>query len=974
MSKKRPRAQPTVDTQLVELYDDLANENEGIRIKAAEAFSIKFSTANNNSSQQISEALRRLIRGLCSSRYAARLGFSVALTEFLFQHWGIPCSTTGNLQISQLIDVLVKQTEVTGKVAGQEERDHHIGRVFGARAFIQSGILLHDDVPANAWDRILDVIYEAAKNKPWLREMCGGILYEAAQMISEADHDPRFIRNLINKVVLFGLAKTPEGVAIWLKVQKHFPKVELPTGVWRDENPIHKKEKSELAKIMKETSIAERSDGENPEILQKGSWTPKLHFAWNVILAELDREIPAEGRKEKSKTVRFKDFWQVAVDEHLFASTSSVERKYWGFLLFQQWFGSATRLLLPALFSPRFVRCLTNQLASKERYLHLAAEKTVKSIMTRADLEPSVASIALRGLLANTSDQNLSFDILTKTKTVERLMVLGDDSSLRHFVPELCDKLVRPGVNDEKDATARRQITIDQLTLLLKSRQSSVKQDPHSSDSLGLTCHLLEVLATYSYFSMEKSHPNLVDCPVPPMSERTQETLRSRLSTCLSFILTRNSSPAFFASHVVDVILRHEADERMHSILELKGTLGETIPNARTFLENIHNQALSESRDKPTLHAFELLYSLTILQLYNGDPDAVSILGELRSCYDLLVEHRQIADQVGPEVFVEVLLSFVSKPSQLFRRLAQQVFTTFTPMVQHDGLRSMIKVLETEENLSGQDEMFEDDTVRSMDSSSDDSAVGEVDMTNSNEVPSLSDADEDSQASSERNNGQIQSEDGDKEVAVFEAKLSHTLEAGESTDEDMNDEQMEALDETIASIFKERKKVVSKKKQKMDAKETIVNFKCRVLELLEIFIKQRHKEQLALDLLVPLLTVTRTTTSKLVSVKACNVMRSFSKLCKGQAVPRVEDQDATIRLLKEVHVEAMQKANANACSQASLLLVKVLVANGKESLDDIFDIYSKTQRSLLDPRCGVKPSFFIDWVNWCNSAKSARQT
>lgn len=186
--------------------------------------------------------------------------------------------------------------------------------MFGARAFIQSGILLQNDVPANAWDRTLDVIYEAAKNKPWLREMCGGILYEAAQMISEADHDPTFIRNLIRKLVSFGLAKTPEGVAIWLKVHKNFPQAELPTGIWRDENPIHKKEKSELARIMKETSIAERSDGENPEKLQKGSWTPKLHFAWNVILAELNREIPAEGRKKKSKTVRFKDFWQVAVD------------------------------------------------------------------------------------------------------------------------------------------------------------------------------------------------------------------------------------------------------------------------------------------------------------------------------------------------------------------------------------------------------------------------------------------------------------------------------------------------------------------------------------------------------------------------------------------------------------------------------------------------------------------------------------
>ncbi|KAI4249571.1 MAG: hypothetical protein L6R42_008927, partial [Xanthoria sp. 1 TBL-2021] len=900
MSKKRPRVQPSIDTQLVEIYDDLANEDEEIRLKAASAYATKFSPNNSHSGEQLSEALRRLIRGLCSGRKAARSGFSVALTEFLIQHLGSPSSADGFLQISRAIDVLVKQTEITGKVAGQEERDHQYGRLFGAKAFIQSGVLLQDSVAANAWDRILDIIYEAAKRKGWLREQCGKILFEAAQKISEGNHDPRFTQTLINKLDPSGLAKTPEGIAIWLKVQVQFPKVGLPTGIWRDENPLHRKEKSKLAKILKETTSAGRPDEENAEISQKGSWTPRIHFAWTVVFSELMKGKPTERANAKPKTVRFEDFWQVAVDKHLFASTSSDERKYWGFLLFQQLFSSASEVHLPFLFSPNLVRCLTNQLASKERYLHRAAVKTVKTILNRAELQPSVASTALRGLLANTSDKRLSFDNLTKTKTVEKLMALGDDASLRHLVPELCDKLVRPGVIEEKDASARRQITIDQLTSLLKSRQSSRKQDSQSLDSTGLTRHILEVLATYSYFSMEKPHLNQADCPVPPMSGRTQETLRSRLSTCLTSILSRSSSPAFFASHVVDVILRHEADQHMHSILELPGTLGETIPSARTVLENIHNQALSNSSDNTTLHAFELLYSLTILQMYNGDADAVSMLDELRSSYDLLIGRRQTADQVGSEVFVEILLSFVAKPSRLFRRLAQQVFSTFTPMVQQDGIRSMIKVLETEENLHGQDKMFEDDGLDPMDASSNDgSDIEEVDMTNGNAVQSSSDVEDYSQVSSESAEGQIPAEEEDEEEAVIKAKLAQALKTDESTDEDFDDEQMEALDENIATIFKERKKVVSKKKQNMDAKETIVNFKCRVLELLEIFVKQRHKEQLALDLLVPLLTVTRTTSSKLVSGKACNVMRGFSKLCKGQGVPQIEDQGATIRLLQE---------------------------------------------------------------------------
>ncbi|KAL8648797.1 MAG: hypothetical protein Q9226_005840 [Calogaya cf. arnoldii] len=692
MSRKRPRAQPSIDTQLVEIYDDLANENSDIRFKAASAFSRKFSPTNNPSTDQISEALRRLVRGLCSSRNAARLGFSVALTEFLSQHWANPSSTDGPLHISQLIDIFVKQTEVTGKVAGQEERDHYFGRVFGAKAFIQSGILLQHTGPANAWDRILDVIYEAAKKKRWLRKMCGEILYEAIRMISERDYGSKFIETLINKLVHFGLAKTPEGIAIWLNVQARFPKLELPTGIWRDGNPLHKKDKSELAKTLNETTSAKRSDEPNAEILQTGSWTPDIHFAWSVVLSTLDRDKPAEGRKSKSKTVSFEDFWQVAVDEHVFASTSSEERKYWGFALFRQLFSGASVVLLPALFSPNFVRCLTNQLASKKRYLHRAAGKTLKAIMDRAKLEPLAASAALNGFLANTSERNLPFDHLTKTKTVERLMALGEDASLRHLVSELCDKLVCPGVTEEKDASARRQVTIDQLAALLQTRQGSAAQDTPSSDAAGLTRDILDAFATYSYFSMEKPHPGRADCPVPPISGRTQDTLRTRLSTCLSCVVSRRSNPAFFTSHVANTILRHEADKHMHSVVDFAGTLGDTVSNARSFLENIHNQALSKSSEKGMLQALELLYSLVIVQMYNGDADAVDMLGELQSCYDPLIERRQTAGENGSEILVEILLSFVAKPSQLFRRLAQQVFSTFTPMIQREGLRSMIKV------------------------------------------------------------------------------------------------------------------------------------------------------------------------------------------------------------------------------------------------------------------------------------------
>lgn len=119
MSKKRHCVPPSVDTQLVEIYDDLANEDEKIRLKAAIAFSKTNSPNNIHSPEQLSKVLRRLIRGLCSGRKAARHGFSIALTEFLYQHWGNSHGSDASLQITGLIDNLIKLTEATGKANGQ---------------------------------------------------------------------------------------------------------------------------------------------------------------------------------------------------------------------------------------------------------------------------------------------------------------------------------------------------------------------------------------------------------------------------------------------------------------------------------------------------------------------------------------------------------------------------------------------------------------------------------------------------------------------------------------------------------------------------------------------------------------------------------------------------------------------------------------------------------------------------------------
>ena len=297
-------------------------------------------------------------------------------------------------------------------------------------------------------------------------------------------------------------------------------------------------------------------------------------------------------------------------------------------------------------------------------------------------------------------------------------------------------------------------------------------------------------------------------------------------------------------------------------------------------------------------------------------------------------------------------------------------------------------MLETNESVSGQEEIFDRDDDEDAGDGSD---VEEIEMTDA-DFSQLQAEDEagsdisDPEKSSEITPEEASDDDAtDDELTAFDAKLAQALgtkppgadqvsnNSDESTDDDMNDEEMEALDAQLVAVFKERKKVTSKKSQRKDVKETIINFKCRVLELLEIFIKQHHANTLALDLLLPLLRVIRNTTSKLVSIKACDLIKDYARFCKGKNIPSGGSKELLLELLHSVHSEAMrQGSNAftYACSQASLLVVRVLAAEDRENLRQVTATYASTQERLLfDPQCKIKTSFFIDWLNWCAQAR-----
>lgn len=165
-------------------------------------------------------------------------------------------------------------------------------------------------------------MFELANKKPWLREECGYIIFYAIRDIGARNRSTKYVDSALAALCGNNLAKTPEGIAIWLAAMdlSCSPPVVFPSGVWSYDNPLNSREKASLAKIMKESSGQDASNGEELKVKNSGVWNPKLPFAWDPILTKLystavgKGQVKGKGKKDKATQLSFLDFWTEVVD------------------------------------------------------------------------------------------------------------------------------------------------------------------------------------------------------------------------------------------------------------------------------------------------------------------------------------------------------------------------------------------------------------------------------------------------------------------------------------------------------------------------------------------------------------------------------------------------------------------------------------------------------------------------------------
>lgn len=1053
-------------------YYRLASEVPQERIEAATALLQELTQVNEK--DEWDYALNRLIKGLTSSRQSARLGFSMALIEVLRE---LVEKEEHELTVSTFLQQVLKLSQVKSSMKGKEERSVLFGRLFGLQVLLNSHLLFNEKVSSpELLCEFVDQLVELSSIKSWLRETS---IFTLCQFISLLRNNLRVLVHILQKINDVGLNLTTEGIAVYLSIPQqnreiYSNKIIDTKPNWKNGDPFSKGNLPTLAKALKDVEVVEpEGDGsdtpktKNGNSKQKGSWSPRIHFVWDIIIQHynnhgfedsVDTENESSNSKKRKKTsskfskkqkiindneVPLKEFWKVVVDETLFADKSSHERKYWGFEIFIKFLTSIKSTDISSLFTPNFMRCLINQSSQQNRILNKISTKVLSIIIDSSSKDFTKAPIILDCLVDESKGGCWNFDLVTKSKCTDKLIgVLNGkedinsievDLVLNQFKDVLISKFNSALASQEEEETEDehevmkksndniQKWALDKLLLLFRSNKALLSNEKTNSKWL---TKILKLLIQHSFFKKIDNHA---------VSGNIRKICQDRLSSVLSDIINiQMNDRSWPLSTCLSSINKLEISDDYENLLQFDETLLNVKEEALAVLADIDgslkNSRKNDNQKRDQLDCFKLLFSMILIQFYMGDEEAVTVLDELKMCYNNFFKREENEDADSAVFLTEIILSFTSRKATLLKKLSSIAWESFlcskdeTDKVKlnEECLQLLFDVLEARENKEGQQKLFENEdefeAVDDEDNDSHDSADVAKESDKNDEDSDGSDSESDSESGSDeessganKSNDVISEVDKQTNLKLAQALGIPTESSGEvkfedlssleDNDEDssyqsdsMDDEEMMAMDDQLSKIFKERHDAMSsvvtgnkRKAEVIEAKEQMIFFKNRILDLLELFNKNQPSSYLNLAMIKPLIILINLTMDKNLGVKAHKLLKT--KLSKTKLTiheleinfPTKTEQsnykESLMSLIEWLQKEAGSNKSSNqahsmACGQSCIIVAKSLIAVDELYLDKIIDLYAQCLKKwAAKPNSKIQASMFFDFINWLNSKR-----
>lgn len=180
--------------------------------------------------------------------------------------------------------------------------------------------------------------------------------------------------------------------------------------------------------------------------------------------------------------------------------------------------------LITSIFSHNLVRCLINHVQEKDRFLNRAADKSLKVLTHAVEENPEALVVVLQGLIDGNGAY--SFDRVTKTKTIEKLLSMVDDTNGEAVLDVLTSPVMVIPSSETNDAEKRRQMFGDYVLTAIRH----VDITEASQNSSWIKSAALPQLASLAYSNNSEAKP--------PISEGTRTLIRNRLTSSFTHLLS----------------------------------------------------------------------------------------------------------------------------------------------------------------------------------------------------------------------------------------------------------------------------------------------------------------------------------------------------------------------------------------------------------------------------------------------------
>lgn len=371
-------------------------------------------------SAEVTYAVKRLIKGLASSREGSREGFTLGLCLLV--------RSFPEIDGARLLALIVESLPFKGGgMSDTEIKENNFGRLFGCMALIQTGkcsptpaewsaAVKTDAVEGMLCVKVLDELARLQGCKSFMAEVT---THAASQMMGVALADAP--ADVMSTVLLPRLRKGSEEVDVADMTPEQLQLFLFSQGMLMPGNAPCLKD-TELSKLV--------------EPLKKATGShPRLHHVWTQLL-----ELVATFQGAKSKTDKTAErwgpgalkvldsMWQQVVEDALLVS--SHERKYAALLLLQELAPVVAADSALKLLTPNLRRTLINNLGKKQCLLFTVAHAALAALMARAGSDSGFAFNLLQLLVK----QHRNFDKVTHTRTTSQLLDMLDQQGKMRYL------------------------------------------------------------------------------------------------------------------------------------------------------------------------------------------------------------------------------------------------------------------------------------------------------------------------------------------------------------------------------------------------------------------------------------------------------------------------------------------------------------------------------------------------------------